>query len=352
MKRRDYLKTAGVGALGLTTAGCLEIGGGGGPSGPLTIATYDSFFGDEGTAGRWLKQQWENEHDVDVKFTAPSSGINEYIQRKQEGADIDADLYIGLNTGELVRVDENLPDASLFDQVSDDIENDDDLKESLQVDPEGRALPYDTGYISLVYDGTDVENPGTFEALTKPEYEGTLLAENAQTSDPGRAFLLWTIKQYGSDGYIDYWKRLVDNDVRILDDWNPAYDAFSNDERPMVVSYSTDQVYNHAEDVIEHHQVGFLNDQGYANPEAVARFENADRSETAADFVEFMLTENAQANIAVNNVQFPATTNAELPEEYAQYAYEPDEPVTFTYEELAGNVEEWTQTWAQEIASN
>jgi thiamine transport system substrate-binding protein len=352
MKRRDYLKTTGAGALGLATAGCLEIGGGGGPSGPLTIATYDSFFGEEGTAGRWLKQQWEKDHDVEVEFTKPSSGINEYIQRKQEGADIDADLYIGLNTGELVRVDENLPDASLFDQVSGDIENDDDLKESLQVDPEGRALPYDTGYISLVYDGTDVENPGTFEALTQPEYAGTLLAQNAQTSDPGRAFLLWTIKQYGPDGYIDYWKRLLENDVRILKDWGPAYDAFENNQRPMVVSYSTDQVYAHSEEELPHHQVGFLNDQGYANPEAVARFEDADRSEAAADFVDFMLTDEAQAQIAVNNVQFPATTTADLPDEYDQYAYEPDQPVTFTYEELAGNVEEWTETWAQEIASN
>ena len=45
MRRRDYLKTAGVGAAGLLTAGCLQSGS----TEPLTIATYDSFFGDEGT---------------------------------------------------------------------------------------------------------------------------------------------------------------------------------------------------------------------------------------------------------------------------------------------------------------
>jgi thiamine transport system substrate-binding protein len=54
----------------------------------------------------------------------------------------------------------------------------------------------------------------------------------------------------------------------------------------------------------------------------------------------------------VNNVQFPATTTASLPEEYAQYADEPPEPVTFTYEELAGNVEEWTEAWAQQVAAD
>ncbi|MFB6269886.1 MAG: thiamine ABC transporter substrate binding subunit [Halobacterium sp.] len=351
MKRRTYLRTAGAAAVGLTTAGCLQIGGGG-PSGPLRVATYDSFFGDEGTAGRWLKTQWEADHDVDVEFTAPSNGINEFIQRKREGAGIDADLYVGLNTPELVRVDERLPDEDLFDDLRGDLENDGDVKDALEVDPENRAVPYDTGYISLVYDGTEVDNPGTFDALLEPEYEGTLLAQNAQSSDPGMAFLLWTIHEKGEDGYLDYWAGLVENDVRILDDWQPAYDAFLNDERPIVVSYSTDQVYYNKEDQIPHHQVGFLNDQGYANPETVARFADADRSATAAEFVDFMLTDEAQRNIAVKNVQFPATTSASLPEEYAKYAYEPPEPVTFTYEELAGNVDEWTEAWAQQVASN
>ncbi|WP_232703313.1 thiamine ABC transporter substrate-binding protein [Halobacterium wangiae] len=350
MKRRAYLRTAGAGVLGLATAGCLEIGGGG-PSGPLTVATYDSFFGDEGTAGRWLKDEWEADHDVDIEFTAPSNGINEFIQRKKQGADIEADLFVGLNTGELVRVDEQLPDQDLFDSLG-DVAGTNNIKESLRIDPQNRALPYDTGYITLVYDGTEVENPSTFEALLEPEYEGTLLAQNAQSSDPGRAFLLWTVHEFGPEGYLDYWEGLVENDVRVLDDWQPSYDAFLNDERPIVVSYSTDQVYYNDEDEIPHHQVGFLDDQGYANPETVARFADADRSETAAEFVEFVLTDEAQRNVAVNNVQFPATTTAELPEEYAQYAYEPPEPVTFTYDELAGNVEEWTESWAQQVASN
>jgi len=351
MKRREYLRAAGAGVVGLASAGCLEVGGSE-PSGPLTIATYDSFFGDEGTAGRWLKDQWEADHDVDVEFTAPSNGINEFIQRKKQGATIEADLFLGLNTPDLVRVDQALPDTALFDDLRGDLDNDGDIKPELEVDPVNRAVAYDTGYVTLVYDGTETENPETFDALLDPEYEGALLAQNAQSSDPGLAFLLWTIHQKGADGYLDYWAGLVENDIRILDDWQPAYDAFLNGERPIVVSYSTDQVYYNEEDQLPRHQVGFLNDEGYANPETVARFAGADRAETAAEFVDFLLTDEAQRNVAVNNVQFPATTTAELPEEYAQYAYEPPEPVTFTYEELAGNVEEWTESWAQQVASN
>ncbi|GAA0650147.1 thiamine ABC transporter substrate-binding protein [Salarchaeum japonicum] len=372
MKRRTYLKTGGAAAIaGL--AGCLNVsesndgtttdtttggttegtttGTASEPDEPLTIATYDSFFGDEGTAGNWLKQAWEAERDTKIEFTAPSNGVNEFISRKKQGASIDADLFVGLNTGELVRVDEQLPDATLFDTPG-GLSHASRIKDSLQIDPERRALPYDTGYISLVYDSTEIEEPQTFDDLTSPAYQGALLAENAQTSDPGRAFLLWTIHEMGADGYLDYWQDLVENDVRILDDWQPAYNAYMNRERPIVVSYSTDQVYYHGEDELPRHQIGFLNDQGYANPEAMARFADTNQPETAAAFMDFVLTDEAQANIAVNNVQFPATTTADLPDEYDQYAHEPPEPVTFTYEELAGNLDGWINEWARQIASN
>src|SRR6056297_2464510 len=122
MKRRDYLRAVGVGVTGVAAAGCLQVentgdgdatttdGGtetvtgtttGGTTSadaGPLRVATYDSFFGDDGTAGRWLKEAWEAEHDTTVEFSAPSNGVNEFIERKREGAGIDADLFVGLNT--------------------------------------------------------------------------------------------------------------------------------------------------------------------------------------------------------------------------------------------------------------
>ena len=352
MKRRTFLKHGAVSTVGIAgLAGCL---GGGSAAGTLRIATYESFFGDDGTAGEWLKSQFESQHEgVTVEYTAPESGINEFIRRAQTGASIEADLYIGLNTAELVRVDQELPDTRLFDYVSSELQNDDAIDESLQIDPQGRALPYDTGFISLVYDQSKVDNPGTFDALTTNEYTGDLIVQNAQNSDPGRAFLLWTINEYGPEGYIEYWQQLLENDVQILGDWSTSYNAYMGGEAPMVVSYSTDQVfYADQEDVNwDKHTIGFLNDQGYANPETMARFTDAPNSDLAADFMDFVLSKEAQSVVPERNVQFPSTTyDGILSETFKKYAKRPPEPVTFTYQDLAGNVNEWVDTWAKEIA--
>jgi thiamine transport system substrate-binding protein len=390
MDRRSFLRRAGVGVGGLTLlAGCTGTSGDGAggegtqtstgtpgdgstptdaptgtpagtatgtptsgePSGTLNVATYASFTG-EGTAGNWLKTAFEERYPgVTVELSTPENGVNQFIQRKRQGAPIDADLYVGLNTGELVRVDERL-DEPLFETVRDRIEGADTVKDELVIDPDDRAIPYDTGYISLVYDENEVESPGTFDALLEPEYEGDLITQNAQQSDPGLAFLLWTIIAEGEDGYLDYWSALADNGVRVLSDWEPAYNAYLNGEAPMVVSYSTDQVYYHGEGVdMSRHQVGFLNDQGYANPEAMAMFADSDRQELAQRFMEFVLTPEAQAEIAVRNVQFPAVEGVDPGEEFTRYAYEPPEPVTFTYDELAGNVSTWVDEWARQIVS-
>ncbi len=362
MKRRQFLQRAGGGVASATIlAGCTAapVDQGtttgtatGPPSGTLTVATYSSFTG-EGTAGTWLKSAFETEYPkVTVEFTTPENGFNQFVQRKKQGAPLGADMYVGLNTGELVRADEQL-DEQLFRPVEGDLERSDAVKDSLEIDPDGRALPYDTGYISLVYDEDEVQNPGSFDALLESRYQGDLITQNAQQSDPGRAFLLWSIHEKGADNYLDYWADLLDNGVRVLSDWEPAYQAYTNGEAPMVVSYSTDQVYYHGPDVdMSKHQVGFLNDQGYANPEAMAVFDDAQNPRLGRLFMDFVLSERAQAEIAVRNVQFPAVEGVTPSEEFSTYALEPPNPVTFSYDDLAGNVDTWIDDWARLVASN
>lgn len=363
--RRAYLTAAGAGIAAL--AGC--TGTGDAPtaanatgtvtpteaslSGTLTVATYPSWVESDGAAGPWLKEAFEAEYpDATVEYVTPDSAINYYIRRRQQGAPLDADVYVGLNVDQLLRIDSELGDR-LFAPA--DLSNGDAVKPGLRFDPDGRAVTYDTGYIALVFDESAVKRPTTFADLTAEAWAESLIVENAQSSATGRAFLLWTVKQFGADGYLDYWRNLEANGIIVLGSWDDAYNAYTNGERPMVVSYSTDQVYaNRYDQDMTRHQVAFLNGQGYANPEGMALFADTEKTALGRAFMEFMLTPRAQGEIAVRNVQFPAIADedAELPETFAKHAKVPAEPVTFTYDDLKGDLDGWIEGWAREIASN
>ena len=389
MDRRRFLKTAGAGGLALV-AGCSaeQVGtdsptdataegatgttpaetGGGTTTGSTTssapdtlvVATYPPFVDAPSTSpGGWLKRRFEEEFDATLEYQTPDNEINYYIERARQGAEFDADVYLGLDTGMLIRVDGQRGSGQFTDPLfveAGDLDGGDRVKEGLRFDPQGRAVPFETGYISLVWNATAEDGefvaPETFEGLLDPTYEGDLIAQNPASSSTGEAFMLHTIKRFGEDGYLDYWADLRDNGVSVLGNWSDSYAAYENGEAPMIVSYSTDQVYAHREDQdLQRHQIRFLNGQGYANPEGMARFRAADAPDLARRFMEFVLRPEVQAGIAQRNVAFPAIADAPLSEEYAKYAKQPPEPVTFTYEELKGNVGEWTDQWARRFAS-
>ncbi|MFC7081661.1 thiamine ABC transporter substrate-binding protein [Halorussus caseinilyticus] len=323
-------------------------------SGTLKVATYSSFVdAPSSSPGAWLKNEFEKRHpDVTVEWKTPENELNYYVQRATQGVDVDADVYVGLNVDHLIRIDEKLGEKRLFAPMADQLSNYGHVKEGLKFDPKRRAIPYDTGYISLVYDENEIQQaPETFQDLLKDRYEGKLIVQNAKTAATGRAFLLWTVNTLGEDQYLDYWTKLEQNGIKILGSWSDAYTAYENGEAPMVVSYSTDQVYANRQDKdLSKHQVGFLNDQGYANPEGMAKFADTDNPELAAAFMDFLLSKQAQQKIAQLNVQFPATDWAPLSAEFQKYAKTPENPVTFTYEELQGNVDDWVDAWARQIA--
>jgi thiamine transport system substrate-binding protein len=367
MKRRDYLRTAGAGGAAALLGGCLGGGGsdgstaaptdgggsddsgtasgaaagttvGGTAPAELVVATYSAFVdAPSSSPGPWLKEAFESEFDATLTWETPENGLNYFIERQLGGAGVDADVYVGLDTNMLIRLDEKLSEP-LFAPVGEGaLSRREEVKSSLEFDPKGRAVPYDTGYICLVWNEAETTAPETFDGLLDADHAGELLH---------------TVAAKGEEGYLDYWRALKDNDVRVLGTWEDAYNAYSNGEAPMVVSYSTDQVFaNEYGEPMEEHQIRFLDDQGYANPEGMARFAASDQSGLVDEFMDFVLTPEVQAEIAVRNVQFPATTTAELPAEFAEFAHEPPEAVTFTYDELKGSLSEWTDAWARAFAS-
>ena len=389
MDRRRFLTTAGAGAAGLLTGCSVEstdsggtdtdaagtttdsgtdsgtaegtvTGTASGEQPTLRVGTYGSFVDAPSTSpGGWLKEQFESEFDATLEWFAPDGGMNYFLQRRQQGVTIDTDLYLGLTPETLVQADTATEGGDpLFTSVdSGALSNANNIVDDYRFDPQERAIPFGASYISLVInqntlDERGVSQPETFDDLTTSDYEDGLLVPNPQNSETGLEFMFWTIDHFGEDGYLDYWSDLVANGTEIVQDWGSAYAAYSEGEAPMVVSYSTDQVYadQSGADMAEH-QIGFPNGEGYAYLEGMAPFAGTDRSELAVEFMNFVLRPEIQAEIAQRNVALPAVDNADLPADFDDLVYEPDEIVNFGYDDLLGNVDGWLEEWSQQIAS-
>jgi thiamine transport system substrate-binding protein len=371
MDRRRFVRAAGAGVAGLL-AGCNaapaegESGGtttGTTREGPplLRVGTYPSLLDAPSTSpGGWLKEEFESEFDAELEWFAPDGQMQYFLQRRQQGVTIDTDLFLGLTPENLVEADSGVEgEESLFGQFdTGNVSNAGNVVEDYQFDPRDRAVPFGASYISLVYnqnmlDERGADGPETWDDLVAADYEDGLLVPNPQNSETGLEFLFWTVDEFGEDGYLDYWADLTDNGAEILESWGAAYGAYSEDEAPMVVSYSTDQVFaDMSGDDMARHRISFPDGQGYAYLEGVAPFAGTDSMGLAERFVDFLLRPDIQAEVAERNVALPAVDNADLPADYDDLVHEPETVVSYSYDELDGNMDRWLDDWSQRIAGN
>jgi thiamine transport system substrate-binding protein len=320
----------------------------------LRMGTTEAYVGAVSTsAGGWVEEAFESEYDVDFEWVVRDNELNDFVRRKQQGVDLGADGYVGVTPTGLVRADRELDESLFAGFDTGGVDNTDDVVDAYWFDPERRVLPTGASYVCIVYDEDEVDEPESLDDLTREPWADSLILPSPQNTVTGLSFLLWTVHEYGTDGYLDYWERLLDNGLRTTGSWNAAYSAYSNEEAPMVMSYSTDQVYaSQAEDTdMRRHQIAFPNDQGYAYVSGTARFADAGKEELVHEFANFMLDAKTQQTTAVKNVGIPTVTDASLPEDVRQYAHVRAETVQYDYDALRENLDDWRGTVSQRIAN-
>jgi thiamine transport system substrate-binding protein len=237
-----------------------------------------------------------------------------------------------------------------------------EIPDELELDPEHRLLPVDTGYVNINADSTWFEEhsipvPTTLEDLADPQYEGLLVAMNPATSSPGLAFLLATIAHFGEDGYLDYWASLRANDVLIVDGWSTAYyehftvGSGGSGDRPLVVSYTSSppaDVLFASDDRTEPASVNVSPDGGtFRQIEFVGIIEGTEQRELAEAWVDYMLDLPFQNDIPLQMFVYPANENATLPELFVEYGQIPAEPAEVDPAAIEANREAWIAAWTE-----
>jgi thiamine transport system substrate-binding protein len=322
------------------------------PKQELKVMTHDSFAISENVLA-----VFEKENNATVQFLKSGdagTALNKAILAKDNPL---ADIFYGVDNTFLSRA----LDEAIFDPYNSVLLK--NIPDAFQLDPEHGALPVDFGDVCLNYDKSflkerSVAPPQSLDDLTKPAYKSLLVVENPATSSPGLAFLLTTIANYGESGYLDYWKKLVENDVLVVNSWETAYYTdFSGSSgkgpRPIVVSYNSSPVFEmiYAETKLTEPPTAAVIDPKtcFRQIEFVGILKGVKNRPLAEKWVDFMLSPTFQEDMPLQMFVFPVNQNAKLGDTFTQYLQIPEETAQISPQAIAQNREKWLNAWTQTV---
>jgi len=323
------------------------------PKGPaeLTVMTHSSFAMSEA-----LKLEFEQANNVNLIFLASGDtgeALNKAILTKDTPL---ADVFYGVDNTFLSRALE----AEIYEPYASPVLS--EIPDEFELDPTDHALPVDFGDVCINFDkayfaDNNLPVPGTLEDLTKPEYKGLLVVENPATSSPGLAFLLATRAHFG-EAYLDFWAKLHENGVVVVDDWETAYytnfsASTGRGPQPMVVSYGSSPPAEviYADTPLDDAPTASITgpDTCFRQIEFVGILAGTKNRTMAEKFVDFMLSQKFQEDMPLQMFVFPVNERAALPEEFVKYAQIPSQPASLSPKEIADNRDTWIADWTTTV---
>lgn len=316
----------------------------------LTIMSHDSF-----AASVEVIQAFEKQYHIKLqvlKSGDAGTALNKAILSKGQPL---ADIFYGLDNTFLSRA----LDEGIFEEYQSPLLA--TIPDEFKLDSSNHALPVDYGNVCLNYDKEyfqekGVAPPSNLEDLIKPEYENLLVVENPATSSPGLAFLFTTIGNFGENGYLEYWRKLVDNGVLVVNNWETAYytefsGSSGNGTRPIVISYDSSPAFEviYADPPVDESPTVAITapKSCYRQIEFVGILKGTKNRKSAEKWIDFMLSPLFQSDMPLQMFVFPVNPSAELDEIFTNYLAPSDAAITLDPKLIAQYREKWINEWAE-----
>jgi thiamine transport system substrate-binding protein len=325
----------------------------------LTIVTYDIY----GLTSERI-MEFTNQTGIKVemiKLGDAGAILNHLLQTKEAPQ---ADLALGLDNTYL----QQAIDRNVIQSHGANISN---VMESAWLPYNGTmAVPFDQGSICLNYDinsinssqGRDV--PTSLWNLSEEAWKGKVAIPSPVTSSPGRAFMIATTDYFANDddettNWTDWWSAMVDNDVIITSGWTEAYETHYsggygvwNDDHigdaNFVVSYC------HSPGVEAYWADNYtistsltLDRASFHQVEYATVVNGTANAEYADLFIEYLLTEDVNLNMPIENSMYSVLIDSGLPADngYLYHSELPSLNAQVSPEEIAENMDSWLAAW-------
>jgi len=338
-----------VAAVSLAACSATDDGAGPEPSGStggtVTLVTHDSFGLSDG-----LLEDFEQQTGLHVEVVQPGDGgelANQLVLTKDAPL---GDLVYGIDNSFASRV----LDAGVLEPYTSSAPAAADAAQ-YAVGDDGALTAIDLGDVCVNVDHGwfaehDLAEPVTLEDLAEPEYKDLLVVPSATTSSPGLAFVLATIGAFGEDGWQDYWRSLVANGVKVDPGWSETYytdftAGGGGGPRPLALSYASSPPETVPEGGGEP-TTGALLDTCFRQVEYAGVLAGAKNPTGAQQLLDFLLSDEVQADIPGSMYMYPVSSSVELPDEWAQWAPLAEQPFEVDPADIAAHRDDWLATWS------
>ena len=264
----------------------------------LTIYTYDAFSASWGAAPK-IKEAFEKEHNVNVKFVGLSSSIVALRKIQLEGKKTKADILLGIDTN----IAQVAKKTGLFVVHG---------LESTKLDlpfayTDDIFVPFDYSYCAFVYNENKVKNvPHSFEDLASMPKNFKIVIQDPRSSTAGLGLLLWVKSVYG-DKSAEYWKRLAPYILTITKGWSEAYGLFLKGEADMVLSYTTSPAYHIIDENRTDIKSAPFSEGHYGQIEVAGILKSSKQKDLARAFLAFMHSPTFADIIPTGNWSYPVS---------------------------------------------
>ena len=326
------------------------------PADSVTLVAYDSFPQSDTSLNDALAE-FSAETGIDVEILVGGDTGTMLSKASLTAGNPEGDVMWGIDNTLLSRaIDDEVFEPYVAGGIADG--SIDIAPELLELVPNGEATPVDYGDVCVNYDigwyaERDLAPPTSFADLADPTYAGQLVVQNPATSSPGLAFLLATIHEYGPDGWQDYWSRLTENGVEVVDSWTQAYyERFTwagGGPAPLVVSYGSSPPAEviFADPPRDDAPTGVIEDTCFRQVEFAGVLRGTDAPNEARRLVDFLVSERFQSELALNLFVYPSNRAVELPQEFVDFAVVPDTSRTLDPALIDAERSTWIDEWTE-----